>query len=217
MDLIDFLRQRLTEPLPGIEAHRLMVPYGPDIELRIQNPPETARKSAVLIPLLLKEGGLPDVLFTLRSETLRSHRGQISFPGGRLDEGEDAITAAVRELHEETGIAPSEVTVLGTLSNLYIPPSNSSVTPVVGVVQRPTEYRISEAEVREIFDVPLTRFLDPTFVSSHQRELHGMTIDVPHWPVHPDVPLWGATAMMMRELVMLIGEWENGRMSIHNA
>lgn len=212
MDLIDFLRQRLTEPLPGIEAHRLMVPYAPDIELRIKHPPETARKSAVLIPLLIKEGGLPDVLFTLRSETLRSHRGQISFPGGRLDDGETPIEAAIRELHEETGINADDVTVLGTLSNLYIPPSNSSVTPVVGVMHRPTEYRISEAEVREIFDVPLSRFLDPTFISSHQRELHGMTIDVPHWPVHPNVPLWGATAMMMRELLSLIQEYENVRM-----
>lgn len=207
VDLIDFLRQRLTQPLPGTDAHRLMVPYAPDIELRIANPPDTARKSAVLIPLLFREGGLPDVLFTLRSETLRSHRGQISFPGGRLDEGEDAVTAAIRELHEETGIEPQDVVVLGTLSNLYIPPSNSAVTPVVGLVRRPDEYRISEAEVREIFDIPLSRFLDPAFVSSHQRELHGMTIDVPHWPVHSDVPLWGATAMMMSELVLLVREF----------
>ncbi|RPI68420.1 MAG: CoA pyrophosphatase, partial [Ignavibacteriae bacterium] len=104
-----------------------MVPYAPDVELRLKNPPATARKSAVLVPLLIREGGLPDVMFTLRSDTLRSHSGQISFPGGRMDEGEDAVTAALREMQEETGVEPESVMVLGALSDLYIPPSNSAV------------------------------------------------------------------------------------------
>lgn len=211
MDLIDFLRGRLTQPLPGIEAHAQMVPYAPDVELRLKNPPATARKSAVLVPLLIREGGLPDVMFTLRSDTLRNHGGQISFPGGRMDEGEDAVTAALREMQEETGVEPESVMVLGALSDLYIPPSNSAVTPIIGLLRRPSEYRISEAEVREIFDIPLARFLDPDYVTHQPRELHGMMVNVPHWPVHPDVYLWGATAMMLNELVAMVREYENMR------
>ena len=203
MQFEDFLRHRLTQPLPGIDAHRELIPDIPDKESRLHPPPEGARQSAVLVPLITRPHTFPDVLFTLRSENLRSHRGQISFPGGRVDEGEEPIQAALRELFEETGVPIKAVQVLGTLTPIYIPPSNSSVIPVVGIIERPNDYTISEAEVREIFDVPLLTFMNPESMLIEPRAMYGTTVDVPHWRVHPDVMLWGATAMILNELVWI--------------
>lgn len=203
MHFEDYLRQRLAQPLPGIDAHRELIPDIPDKESRLLPAPEGAKQSAVLVPLITRPHTFPDVLFTLRSENLRSHRGQISFPGGRVDEGEEPIQAALRELFEETGVLQSAVQVLGTLTPVYIPPSNSAVIPVVGIIQRPEDYTISEAEVREIFDVPLLTFMNPESLLSEPKAMYGTTVNVPHWRIHPDVMLWGATAMILNELVWI--------------
>lgn len=207
MDLETYLRTRLAEPLPGRAAHRELIPAVPDAEERLKGAPPEARQSAVVVPLLVRTHALPSVLFTLRSEALRSHRGQISFPGGRVDEGESTHEAALRELHEETGVTPEDVVVLGTLSPIYIPPSNSAVTPYVAMLRPPDRYEISEREVTEIFDVPLTNFTDTRSLRSGRRTIGGVTVDVPQWHIHPSVPLWGATAMILNELVWLTREY----------
>ena len=207
MELEDYLRDRLQRDLPGPKAHLEMIPDYPNAEQRVKGAPSTAKRSAVLLPLLTRAHTFPDVLFTLRSDNLSTHRGQISFPGGRLDEGESAKEAALREMHEETGVEPHDVIVLGQLSDLYIPPSNSAVTPFVGLVRRPSEYMISEAEVTEIFDVPLTRFVDKDNIQTMKRKIFDYDADVPYWHVHSEVPLWGATAMMLNELMWIVREF----------
>jgi 8-oxo-dGTP pyrophosphatase MutT (NUDIX family) len=204
MDLIEHLRARLREPLPGIDAHREMVPQWPDAERRLTSPAADAKRSAVLVPFIIHDDATPELLFTLRSDTLRTHRGQISFPGGRMDEGEDPTTTALRELQEEVGIPPEHVMVLGAMSQLYIPPSNSAVFPIVGVVHEPSQWQISEAEVQEVFTVPITQFLDDSTVQREQWEIYGQSVNVPHWKVHHTVPLWGATAMILNELRWLL-------------
>jgi 8-oxo-dGTP pyrophosphatase MutT (NUDIX family) len=207
VELEDFLRGRLEQPLPGAAAHGELVPELPAARMRLKGAPPDARRSAVIVPLMPRPHALPDVLFTLRSESMRSHRGQISFPGGRIDDGESEEDAALRELHEETGVDGKDVIVLGRMSDIYIPPSNSVVTPFLSIVQRPNSYRISEAEVQEIFDIPLMRFLDSSIRRSMKREMFETVVDVPYWHVHPDVPLWGATAMILNELVWLTKEY----------
>ena len=207
MHLEQFLRQRLQSPLPGIEAHRELMPPLPGNEQRLGNPPRDARRSAVIVPLLINTDGLPHVLFTLRSDALTHHRGQISFPGGRVDEGETDVDAAVRELHEEVGITIDSINVLGQLSSIYIPPSRSIVSPIVALVPPQREYQLSQTEVTEVFDVPLTTFLDPTSMRYGQRAVGDLSIEVPQWHIHPTVPLWGATAMMLNELVWLTREY----------
>jgi 8-oxo-dGTP pyrophosphatase MutT (NUDIX family) len=206
MDLEQYLRGRLREPLPGAEAHRLMIPDAPDMRLRLEPPPPTARRSAVLVPLVTRGHAFPDVLFTLRSDGLRSHGGQISFPGGRLDDGEDVEQAALREMFEETGVDADDVVVLGRMTELYIPPSNSAVTPVVGMIREPHAYAPSEQEVSEIFTVPLLAFLDQASVQYLDLELVGRSVQWPMWSVHHTVPLWGATAMILSELAWLVNE-----------
>lgn len=206
MDFISFLGQRLAAPLPGIHAHREFVPDLPDAAIRLREAPPTARKSAVLVPLILGHGPLPEVLLEVRSESMRNHRGQISFPGGRLDDGEDAERAALRELEEEVGIPASDVIVLGRLTPVFIPPSNSAVVPIVGVVRQADDLVLSIAEVKETFRLGLHRILPPEARTVERWNLNGNSVDVPFWPVHT-TPLWGATAMILNELVWMTREY----------
>ena len=204
-----WLRRRLQSPLPGIGAHERFVPDIPDRRSRLTPAPETARRSAVLIPLMRDRDERIHVVLTVRSEGLRNHRGQISFPGGRCDEGEDAVTTALREAHEEIGIAPDQVRVLGQLTGLYIPPSQSAVTPVVGMIDERDAWILSADEVAEVLVEPITSFLDPSMVRSRADIIAGLHVDVPHWQVHPTIPLWGATAMILHELVMILHEYHS--------
>lgn len=195
---------QLQSPLPGITAHREMIPDVKDAARRLGPPPAEAKRSAVVVPLVLRQGALPEVMFTLRSESMRSHKGQISFPGGRLDAFESPVEAALRELEEETGVGNHDVRILGELTDIYIPPSNSGVTPFVAVLNKPSEYIISEEEVEEIFHIPLEIFIDPRTLKRGPRTFFGTTVQVPYWDIHADVPLWGATAMILNELVWLV-------------
>ena len=180
----------------------------PDAESRLKGAPQGARQSAVLVPLIeMPDSELPHVLLQVRSEVMRHHRGQISFPGGRIEEGEDAVSAALREMHEEMGIRSESIVVLGHLTPLYIPPSNSAVTPIVAHVSSLDDLRLASAEVQEMFTLPLANIVSPVHIQRTAWELYGQTIDVPHWSVHERIPLWGATAMILNELVWLIREY----------
>lgn len=204
MSSYSWIQELLQGPLPGVSAHREFVPDLPDAAARLQRAPDGARQSAVLVPLLQRDDGDLDVLFTVRSGRLRSHSGQISFPGGRVDEGEDAVATALREMEEETGVRESSVHILGALSPLWVPPSNSAIAPVVGMVERPQSFAPSEHEVQEIFTVSLATLMDQSMIFSEPWNLHDRTVEVRHWRVHPSVPLWGATAMILNELLWLI-------------
>ena len=208
VSVYDFLRLRLQHPLPGIDAHRELLPPLPGNEQRLRTPPDDARKSAVLVPLLPVAEDL-SVLFTVRSQHVGSHQGQISFPGGRIEDGESYQQAALRELEEETGVVAAGVQVLGQLSPIYIPPSHSLVVPVVGMIEPPRQYQPSAREVTEIFDIPLSTFLDSSTLRLAPRSMGDLTIKVPQWHVHPTVPLWGATAMILNELLWLVREFQD--------
>lgn len=204
--LLHHLSARLAEPLPGSAAHRLMIPNDPAMTIRLNPAPPTAKRSAVVVPLIERSNTLPDVLLTVRSAGLRSHGGQISLPGGRIEDGESNTVAALRELEEETGINSADVTVLGELTTVYIPPSNNVVAPIVAIVREPVAYKPSEAEVHEIFTVSIADLLDTSTHAFIEREVAGRTVQWPVWNVHPAVPLWGATAMILSELVWIFRE-----------
>ncbi len=182
--------------------------------------PEFARAS-VLVPILHRPAG-PTVLFTRRTETMSSHKGQIAFPGGRADEGEDAESAALREASEEVGLEPSRVEVAGRLDD-ELSVSRYVVTPVVGIVHRPPAlFAPHAAEVREAFEVPLARLSDRSFLREEIWDVSRMPPGAPveamtrlraeeldehgRYRVYffdggPDREIWGLTARILKRLL----------------
>jgi len=165
------------------------------------------RCASVLVPIVARAGELT-MLFTRRTAHLRSHSGQIAFPGGGAEPGDASAEAtALREAHEEIGLEPARVEVLGRLSD-YHTRTDYRVTPVVGLVAPPVELRLDAHEVEEAFEVPLAFLLDPANHLRHQREFQGRT--VPFYAIpYRDYYIWGATAGMLINLYrFLAGEGE---------
>jgi 8-oxo-dGTP pyrophosphatase MutT (NUDIX family) len=159
-------------------------------------------KAAVLIPLLLKEDGL-SVLLTQRTNHLRDHAGQISFPGGRMDpEDRNPNETALRESQEEIGLDPERVEIIGHLPQ-YLTVSGYSVTPVVGLVKPQAEYVLDTFEVADVFEVPLDFLLNP---ANHQVRLWQSEQGGRRFYSMPyeNRFIWGATAGMLRNLYHLL-------------
>ncbi|MBV9486474.1 MAG: CoA pyrophosphatase [Frankiaceae bacterium] len=145
----------------------------------------------------------PDVLLMQRSADMRSHAGQPSFPGGRIDPTDDGpIGAAKREAHEETGLDPAGVEVLGLLPELWIPPSGNIVTPVVAWWRTPSEVSaVSPAEVDTVSRVPVADLVDP---ANRLTVRHPIGLESPAFRV-ADMLVWGFTAGVLDWLLTLTG------------
>lgn len=154
--------------------------------------------AAVLVPLVRRCDAL-SVLLTRRTDHLHHHPGQISFPGGRVEEGDaSAVATALRETQEEIGLAADRVELLGTLPD-YFTGTGFRVTPVVGLVHPPFELTLDAFEVAEAFEVPLSHFLDPANHLRHSLEIEGRTRHFHAMP-YGDYYIWGATAGMLMAL-----------------
>jgi len=170
-----------------------------------------AGAAAVLIPLFEEEGEAR-VILTVRSGSLRSHQGEVAFPGGRLDGGEGVVHGALREADEEVGIAPGAVTVLGTLTTLPTVSSNTLMTPVVGTLDRRPAVMANPGEVERIFDVALADlvvdgvFHEELWRSSERSAALGIPLgEFPVWFFHvAGETVWGATARCLTELLCLV-------------
>lgn len=158
-----------------------------------------ARHSAVLITLADGEDG-PEVLLTRRSWEMRSHRGEISFPGGRIDPGETPTEAALREAHEEVGLEPHGVEVRGELTHLNTVASRSYIVPKVATVPRRLELTGRTMEVERVLWVPLAELTRPDTYHSERWPL-GPTDHVLHFFQLDDETIWGATARMLVDLL----------------
>lgn len=158
-----------------------------------------ARHSAVLIALAEGSSG-PEVLLTRRSWGMRSHRGEISFPGGRTDPGETPEAAALREAHEEVGLDPATVRVHGELEHLNTVVSRSYIVPKVASVAEPLPLEAQTMEVDRVLWVPLTEFTRP---DTYRSEVWGFgpTDRVLHFFELDDETVWGATAHMIVDLL----------------
>lgn len=185
----------LVDVLPDVRPEQLS---------RFLPPASGGRHSAVLV--LFGEGAAgPDLLFIERAATMRSHAGQPAFPGGAQDpEDADAVAAALREAQEEVGLDPATVHVLGTLPDLWLPPSGFVVTPVIGWWRAPHEVRVvDEAEVAAVARVPLAELVDP---ANRLRITHPSGWVGPAFEVR-DLLVWGFTAGLTDRLLSL-GGWE---------
>lgn len=204
---IEFLRERTLQKLPGIEAHKIMAPVVGEEFFRTFIPAENAFESAVLILLILNDKDYFDVLFTLRTNNLDSHAGQISFPGGHSEVGESDIDTAIRETYEETGIIINKSDIIGKLSKLYVQPSNSIITPIIAFSTVKPKLSINKDEVEEAFFISFDYFLDSNNLKKEYWNIKGSKILVPFWELGKKTPLWGATAMILSELIRLYNEF----------
>ncbi|MEN8196308.1 MAG: CoA pyrophosphatase [Pseudomonadota bacterium] len=158
--------------------------------------------AAVLVPLVLRPGGLT-VLLTQRTDHLHDHAGQISFPGGRIEEGDATPeAAALRETAEEVGLDPSRVELIGRLDT-YVVRTGFEVTPAVGFVHPPFDVNPDPFEVAEVFEVPLAFILDRGNHERHSREYKGAQRFF-YVMQYEDRYIWGATAAMLINLVDIV-------------
>lgn len=162
--------------------------------------------AAVLVPLVQREAGLT-LLLTRRTDHLRDHAGQISFPGGRVEPEDDGpVATALRETEEEIGLARRYIEVLGQLP-VYSTVTAFQVTPVVALVEPGFTLRLDEFEVAEAFEVPLAFLMNPAHHRHHRIEFAGAErrfLSMP-WPgPEREYFIWGATAAMLRNLYRLL-------------
>jgi len=156
------------------------------------------RPAAVLIGLVEREAGL-NVLLTRRADTLRSHTGQVALPGGRQDPGETLWETALREAHEEVGLDPKYVNLMG-LSTPYHTGSGFLITPVVGFVRPGFSLKANPHEVADIFETPFGYLMDPANYEEHERALPSGELRRFYATTHQEQYIWGATAGILRAL-----------------
>lgn len=164
-----------------------------------------AKPAAVLLPLY-QDQDTWHLLFTRRTEYVESHRGQVSFPGGVIDsDDESPIQAALREVHEEIGIEPTDIEILGMLDPL-LTTTQFSITPIVGTFPWPYDLRINRDEVANVFGVSLAWLADKDNLEVRQRDYptSGGSISVYYFKPYQGEIIWGATALLTLDLLSLL-------------
>lgn len=160
---------------------------------------EGYHSAGVLVPIVFGSAP-PTLLFTKRTESVETHKGQVSFPGGMMDpQDKDIVHTALREAWEEVGIPESAVEVAGTLDDLPTP-TGFVITPVVGLIEQLPQLTVNKDEVADVFQVPLPFFADPKNGRTEQREFRGRKHAVWYYQ-SGNHTIWGATAMIVRSLM----------------
>ena len=196
------LRARLARPLPGLDAQLRLAPQPrPGWDPHVVPP---GMRDAAALVLLYPHEGRWRVPLTVRGSALRHHTGQVSLPGGRVDPGESLEAAALREAFEEVALAPAAVEVVGRLSPLHIPVSRHLLHPVVGIATARPFLVPAPDEVDRVIEASLDELRAVDAVAWDRRErAPGEWMDVPYFDVE-DERVWGATAMVLAELLAVI-------------
>lgn len=196
------LQVALAQPLPGAEAHALMAPH-PRRAWPEGFSSAHIRDAAGLL-LLFPLEGRAHIVLTVRSDALGRHSGQVSLPGGVTEPGETFEQSALREAHEEVALSSAGVRVLGALTPLDIPVSGFRLHPIVAAVDWRPGLRPSDGEVARILEVSLAQLVDPSTKVAVSRLRDGQEFTVPVFQIE-GVEVWGATAMVLAEFLVLLG------------
>jgi len=192
------LVQRLSQTRLRDDPTAVVLPPGSErwpAEMR-ESLTASLKPAGVLIPIIQSQATDLAVLLTKRSSALKHHAGQIAFPGGRMEDHDADITAtALRETHEEVGIAPEDVAIAG-----FLPPmptvTGYAVTPVVGIVDEGIELTLDPSEVEMAFEVPLAFLLDERNERAAERDFNGHKVPIVEFR-YRGYRIWGATAHML--------------------
>lgn len=202
--LVEDLKLRLKEPLPGAAAHNILraTPTGVIPSFQHKAPP---RPGSVLIVLYPDTGQLYFPLIK-RPDYMGAHSGQVSFPGGKAEAGETIVETALREAREEIGLDARHVEVLGKLSDFFVIPSNYIVTPVIGVARGKPDFIPDAYEVSRILQGNLLEILPDHAIKTAEILAAGRyRMMAPHFEIDGEI-VWGATAMMLNEFRLIIKE-----------
>ncbi len=207
MEFSQFIRKledQLNGPLPGQTAQLKMSSMVRIRELMNFIQPDNAVKSSVLV-LLYPSGARINLVLMRRPDYTGVHSGQISLPGGKYEDSDESlIYTALREAQEEIGIDPARVQILGQLTDLYIPPSNFIVTPVVGYLTSRPVFTPDPKEVANIIEITVDDLMNENNIQKKMMKLrYGITMKVPSYFIEGHI-IWGATAMMLSEFRELV-------------
>lgn len=203
---IGLLKKQLNNSaLPGQDAQLLMVPANRINEFKGIKSPPNAKQSSVLVFFYPYNNDV-GILLIKRAKDQSVHSGQISFPGGKKEDSDtDLKETALRETFEEVGIAPEKVTIIGSLSKLYIPPSNFDVYPYVGYINYDPVLN-TNSEVEKVLKIKLSEITNPKLlIEKTIKGRDGNRYEVPCYFIQNEI-IWGATAMMLSELLAVVLE-----------
>jgi 8-oxo-dGTP pyrophosphatase MutT (NUDIX family) len=189
----------MVRPFDSAALERLRQIF--DSRLAEEIDPGELRRAAVLI-LLIPDGDSFRILFSHRSPDLRVHSGQISFPGGGAEPGEQLELAALRETEEEIGVPPDAVELIGRLDDI-ITRTGFVVSPFVGILLRRVEFRLHEAEVTHVYEVPLPVLLDRSNPEIRFLQYRDRTYPS-YFYKHPPIEIWGLTARILKGFLDLV-------------
>ena len=193
-------------PLPGIESHHKMIPPSRRGDLRSLHKNDISPREAAVLNLFYPgEDRDTRMLLILRKTYRGVHSNQVGFPGGKVElSDKDLEDTALRETHEEVGVAPEKVNIIRSLSEVYIPPSNFMVYPYMGYAEERLKFTRQESEVERLIEVRLDEFLsDRSMFYQRLDTSYASDIEVPAFRLN-QYTVWGATAMILSEVKELI-------------
>jgi 8-oxo-dGTP pyrophosphatase MutT (NUDIX family) len=208
-EFFSLLQQHLAQPLPGKDVQYRMASAFRRNELPDYDNIKDYRESAVCIALFEQNERIVFILIE-RPVYEGVHSGQIAFPGGKKDPTDpDLLFTALRELYEEVGVRIQEEAVIGSLSKLYIPPSNFMVYPYVAILPFIPTYQLNAREVRQVLEVDIEELMDENIIKETTIDVGGgLKVKTPYFEIRGKV-VWGATAMILNELKYIISSFQS--------